>query len=195
MYYVLSKSYAENPSRHTELSSYPRIKGLWWTDGARFVSPFPSPISISLKPYDPKVPDMGPSLSSLYLSKIPLFKKELVSALNEIGVRNFDTYEVELLDPDTGEKCNTHVAVNIIGLVSAVDMDNSKYNIPDNIPLIDVEFDELVIDEKKAQGYLMFRLAENTNTILVHELVKNYLVEIKGFDDLEFYKPEDVALG
>ena len=195
MYYVLGKSYAKHPSRHTDLGSYPRVKGVWWTDGTTLSTPCLTSISIKLKPYDERVSDMGGDLSSLYLTKIPLFKKELVEALHEIGVANFNVYDAELLDVDNGKKYNTHVAVNIIGVVSAADMSKSVYNVPGNTPVIDVEFDKLVIDDRLAKGMLMFRLAENTNTILVHESVKDYLEKTKGFTDIEFYLPEDVALG
>lgn len=195
MYFILAKSYAEHPSRHTDLSSYPRVRGVWWTDGVRFAKPFPAPVMVKLKPYDSRVPDMGKDVGSLYLTKIPLFKKELVEAFHDIGVTNLETYEAVLLDPDNNKKYETHVAVNIIGVVAAADLGSSVYNVPDNIPVIDVEFDDLVLDESRAKGLLMFRLAENTNTILVHESVKDYLEKVKGFTDIEFYLPEDVALG
>lgn len=85
-------------------------------------------------------------------------------------------------------------AVNILGLVAAADMQKSIATVHDGIPLIDVDFDELVIDEKKTKGIKMFRLAESTNAILVHESLRDALIE-KGFgEDLAFYDLKEAAI-
>ena len=68
-------------------------------------------------------------------------------------------------------------------------MEKSNATIHDNVPLLDVDFDGLTIDEKKAKGHMFFRLAESTSAIAVHEDLKNYLVE-KGFNHVCFNVPE-----
>jgi hypothetical protein len=42
-------------------------------------------------------------------------------------------------------------------------------------PQLTVLFESLVIDEAKAQGQLLFRLAESVSTILIHEKVVSRL--------------------
>jgi hypothetical protein len=84
--------------------------------------------------------------------------------------------------------------VNIVGLIMAADMEKSVSTVHQGSALIDVEFDQLVIDAEKARGTLMFRLAEATGTIVVHESVRNCLLQ-NGFDkDLAFFEPGEVAV-
>ena len=126
------------------------------------------------------------------------FRDDLIAALEAFGVNNLDKYPVSITDPDDGRVYTNYKAVNIIGVVSAADMSKSKYELSDGIPLIDVAFDELVLKENEIQNLLMFRLAESLTTILVHESVRNYLIE-KGFihggfdDHIELYKLDEVA--
>jgi len=56
--------------------------------------------------------------------------------------------------------------------------------------LLDVDFEGLTIDPEKAKSLLLFRLAESTNGIVVHESVKNSLLE-QGFDMLTFMDPKE----
>jgi len=42
------------------------------------------------------------------------------------------------------------------------------------------------------QDLLLLGLAENIMTILIHENLRDYLLE-KGFDDIEYYKLDEVA--
>ena len=80
------------------------------------------------------------------------------------------------------------------GLISAADMEKSNATIHPNGPaMYDVDFDGLTIDNNKTNGMLFFRLAESTNAIIVHQQVKDMLIE-KGFNDLAFYETEKVAL-
>lgn len=56
-------------------------------------------------------------------------------------------------------------AVNVLGLIAAADMDKSVATVHDGIPLIDVDFDELVVDETKTRDIQLFRLAESSKGI------------------------------
>jgi hypothetical protein len=114
----------------------------------------------------------------------------LLAALQEAGIDNLDTYETIVRHPVTGFETRDFVAVNIVGLVSAVDIGQSNAVGGSRDGLIDVDFDGLTIDSNKAFGLLMFRLAESTNAIVVHQKVKDHLLA-KGFDMLTFMKPEE----
>ena|SRR5467141_2481604 len=193
MYYLLGRSSASHPCRHVDAYSYPSFPGLWWDDGARFTQPIPIPIEISLKPLEPLASDHGPDLPAIFLGRIPLFREDFIAALIKGGVDNLELHEARLTDPDTGAAYTNYKAVNIIGLVSAADLGRSTAIIHDNIPLVDVGFDKLVIDEGKAGGALLFRLAENNTAVLVHERLRDHLLD-EGFTELEFYNLDEVAL-
>ena len=79
----------------------------------------------------------------------PLWRDDFIEALNECGVDNFDTYNTAITDPDDGSVITNYKAVNLLTMVAAADMENSMATGHDGIPMIDVDFDELVIDEKR----------------------------------------------
>ncbi|KGJ92054.1 hypothetical protein GAB14E_2899 [Colwellia psychrerythraea] len=59
--------------------------------------------------------------------------------------------------------------------------------------MIAMGFDSLAIDNERAKGFLMFRLAENIVEIIVHEQVVK-AVEKAGFPLIRFFKTEDIAI-
>ncbi len=53
---------------------------------------------------------------------------------------------------------------------------------------------DYILDEKKTGNIKMFRLAESTNVILLHESLRDMLIE-KGFgSDIAFYDLKDAAI-
>ena len=174
----------------------PKVEWYYWRKGAFIPKSeiIPDPIKFTLKPQSPWASDHGPHMPSYLRAAAPLFSDALIEALTACGVDNLQLYNVAITDPDNGQVLTNYKAVNIIGLISAADMEKSNATInPNGPPLIDVDFDGFVIDEAKAQDQLFFRLAESTNAIIVHEHVKQYLLS-KGFTDLAFYETEKVAL-
>jgi hypothetical protein len=124
----------------------------------------------------------------------PLFRDDLIAEMRSAGVDNLECFNVSILDPDDGRTHSNYKAVNILGLIAAADMARSEATIhPGGPPVIDVDFDSLVVDESRTHGALIFRLAESTNAILAHQRLRDHLVA-KGFDDLAFYDPGEVAL-
>lgn len=119
-----------------------------------------------------------------------IMTKIMFEALQEVGVNNLDAYETVIRHSLTGFVTHDYVACNLIGLVSAVDIDNSNVVGGSSDNLLDTDFDGLAIDEARARGLLMFRLAENTSAVVVHKKVRQHL-ESCGFDQLLFIKPED----
>ncbi len=190
MYFVLGGS--EEPRRW--IGKKPFVKGVKWWNGAKITTQVPTPLEFKLKPYVDSSPDDAQFMPAFLPAKPPLFRDDLIEALRDFGVTNFDTYSVELIDPDNDRAYTNYKAINIIGLVAAADMDKSDATVYDNIPLIDVDFDNLVIDESKTHGILMFRLAESSNAVLIHERLKDFLIS-KGFGkDMRFSNPKDVAI-
>ncbi len=118
-----------------------------------------------------------------------VMSERLANALTNAGVDNIDYYPAILTNKESGQTYS-YLAYNIIGLVSAVDFDASHTRVYDNKPVINVSIYDLVLDEQKIQDHLLFRLAESSNTIIVHESVKQS-IESAGIDTLKFIKPED----
>lgn len=191
MYYVLERFGAMHPCRW--MGSWPYIEGVDWKEGARHRVPIPKPLELKLKALNKQASDHGPELPEYFKGKIPVFRDDLVAAMREAGVDNLDFYDVVIRDPDDGKSHTNYRAVNIIGVVAAADMGKSKATVHTGGPVIDVEFDDLVLDEAKPRGALIFRLAEATATILVHEKLRDHLLS-KGFGKLEFLEPGEVAV-
>ena len=77
----------------------------------------------------------------------------------------------------TGEEHTNYKAFNVVGLVAAADLGASKMMGTTSSTLIDADFASLALDESKAHGLLLFRLAENVSAIVVDERVRQ---EIEG---------------
>jgi hypothetical protein len=135
-------------------------------------------------------PDNTPIIHAFYQDLRDGGITDVAAYMRKIGVDDLNAW----IDPNPGLIYTNYKAVNILGLVAAADMSKSIATVHDGIPLIDVDFDELVIDEKKTRGIKMFRLAESTNAILVHESLRDALIA-KGFgSDLAFYDLKEAAI-
>lgn len=190
MYYALFRA----PKPHRWIGDEPFVDGLNWNRGRKILVSVPNPMQYALKRLNPQSSDHSPYMPAYLNADGLLFRDDLVQSLRDCGVDNFDAYDAEITDPDNGQKYTNYKILNLIGLVSAADMHKSQATTHDNIPLIDVDFDSLVVDESKTKGVLMFRLAESTNAVLVHETLRDCLIG-KGFgEDLAFYDPREVAL-
>lgn len=108
-------------------------------------------------------------------TEILLMRRDLVSAIEEAGVDNIDAYDAIVHNPYTGKDLPDYRAVNIIGLVSAADLDESDYESFGAPPHIDALFARVAIDEVRALGLLMFRMQESVSMLIVHERVKRHL--------------------
>ena len=120
---------------------------------------------------------------------IPIMSERMVQALLSAGVNNVEFHEAVLINTVTGEKY-PYRAFNVVGLVAAANLDRSECDIHDGVPVADVSFYKLVLDESKCRSCLMFRLEENVSTLMVHDSVRQELLS-RGIDMLKFIKPED----
>ena len=187
MYYILHYNTPED-----EEGGYPDINdGLQfdgfksWSLGRHFDASLPNPIIVNFMPVDGY---QGPP-ADMYNESMCLMRTRMVKVLEEEGVTNLDTYPAVLKNEETGETYD-YRAVNIIGLLSAADLSKSKWESYDGDALYDVNFDSLEIDKDAARGLLIFRLAENSLTIVVHEKIRNRLVK-EDFPTLNFVEPKD----
>lgn len=107
-----------------------------------------------------------------------LMSRRLIETLEGAGVDNLQLFDAEIVNVTSGEKLPGYQVVNIIGLVAAADPDASKSR-----PLANVQFFEtLVIDEARAHGLLMFRLAESLGDIIIAEKVAKAVYQEKLVD-------------
>ena len=194
MYFILdNRSLALHPSRHFDDFTV-ECEDLWWDDGVSFSNPPKAPIEAKLEPFNCVHPEMSEEIPEAFFESIPLFRDDLIKALNDSGVDNLDCYEAKITDPDSGRIYTNFKGVNIIGIHRVADLKKSIKTIHDGVADIDVSFDKLVLDLEKLRNLniLMFRLEENNGAILVHESVKDFLVS-KGFK-IEFYALDEAAI-
>jgi hypothetical protein len=158
-------------------------RGESWSMGRRFSVPPSEPIELEM------MPEHNDQLVEFFKPSPPVMTKRLLNALHKSGVDNLDAYKTIIRHPITDFETRDYVAVNIIGLVSAVDIKQSNIIGGSEDGLLDVDFEGLKIDPKKARGLLLFRLVESTNAIVVHERVKNSLID-QGFNMLTFMDPK-----
>jgi len=127
-------------------------------------------------------------LKTLYLApSVPLMHKKLAEILSNVGVDNIQYFNAEIADPETNEINRDYKAFNVVGLVSATDMEKSTKMHDYNMSSFDNDFDKLVLDHDRIHDdLLLFRLAENINAIVVHEKIKELVEEADGLKDMRF---------
>ncbi len=113
-------------------------------------------------------------------NEIPLLSKMLVDSLQKAGIDSFQAFPVTLLNPSTGQRWNDYVAFNAIGLIKAVNMDKSDFDVlmegdDEGIEIPLVAFREIILDKSKTNDALMFRTAESPVNLVVHASVVTYL--------------------
>jgi hypothetical protein len=178
MYYLL-ECFGPPDRERAAIDTVPR--GLYWNRGRRFEQPVSEPLEVIL--------DGDGLMMPMFNRGILLFSDELVEAVRDAGVDNIDCYDAVLVDPVGGKRHTNYKAVNIIGMVAAADLAASEFHAPSGRALIDTDFDTLVLDEERANGLLLFRLAESVNAIVVHARVKQHL-EKRGIPNLDFVAPD-----
>jgi hypothetical protein len=113
-------------------------------------------------------------------NEIPLLSKTLVDALQKAGIDSFQVFPAILLNSATGQSWNNYVAFNTIGLIKAVNMEKSDFDIlmegdDEGIEIPLVAFREIILDKNKTNDALMFRTAESPVNLVVQSRVITYL--------------------
>jgi hypothetical protein len=136
-----------------------------WNTGSRIRETVPQPVRSVLSDTS------GPDMPDVFLADwIPLFSKRVLDTLKRAGVDNIDTYDAEIVDPRSGKTWKDYRATNIVGLIECTNRKKSKWDRSSTFPML--EFERIVLDEKKTKNARMFRLGENPSFILVSEQVK-----------------------
>ena len=178
--YFMLECFGPDDEERAGIDQVHGLNGLNWMLGSKFSMTIPTPIQITLKPH-------RGLMMPMFSPGILLFSDELLDAVHGAGVDNLDAYATELYNPLTQERFKNYKAINVVGVVSAADLSKSKFHAYGR-PLIDVDFDSLAIDSKKAKNLLMFRLAECVSGIVVHERVKEE-VDRRGIKYIDWVEP------
>jgi len=181
-------------------------QALRWMIGQKFSVQVPTPIELQwsdeisgggvaweMDPHPSEGPRSESAIRRLWVYKNshpPLFHRKIVDLLKDCGVDNIDVYETSVADMNSGHACTDYMAVNIVGAVRAADMSRSSAKEFSEDGLVDTDFDSLVLDPQKALGFMLFRLAESINGIVVHRSIKKRIESEGGFD-LRFIDPVD----
>lgn len=177
-------------TKSASISAAPSVEGVSsWIAGRLIDVAVPQPLEFTVESdEDDSDPDEPGVLLEMYQDSGVLMTDRLVNSLNEAGVDNLQVFDAVIRDPKTGIVATNYKVVNVVGVVSCADLGSSIFTVHGGSPLIDVSFDSLVIDEKRAGGQLLFRLAESLSAIIVHDRVKQHLLA-NGFDMLTFRDP------
>lgn len=151
-----------------------------WALGQPFTANLPNPIPLELVP----VNDFQGEPPDMFDGYMCVMSAPMVEALLATGADNVDAYPTQLTDNANGRQFD-YRAVNLIGLIAAADLAKSEWENLDGEPKLDTHFADLAIDAGKARGQLIFRLAEDTGSIIIHERVKAAL-EARGLKTLTY---------
>lgn len=179
-YYIMS---SENPDQMLlySMPDLPEDIDDDWGFGQLFTIEPEQPIEVEIQSgFEHKTP-------LPWFDEPPIVSQEFLDALLECGVNNIVAYDVVLHSEDHSVTLDGYKAINIIGLVKAAG--EGTVFVGDST-LIDASIDTLELEPRSIKGLLMFRLAENTSAVVVHEKVKNHL-EARGFDYLVFKEPTE----
>jgi hypothetical protein len=118
-----------------------------------------------------------------------LMHVRLLEVLRSVGVDNIQAFPAILRDSSTGQEYADYVAANIIGLVSCANIASSSSS-----PLAGGRFfHKLVIDPDRAEGLLLFRLAESKSDVIIHEKVAR-AIRAAGFNEIVLEELEEAPV-
>lgn len=108
----------------------------------------------------------GTVMGSLFLNEW-VFRRDFVDTLSSLGVSNFQTFPAVIRNPETEQRFEDFLVVNILGLVNCAELDRSEYD-----PLGEtIAISHLVIKPERTHGLDVFRVAEDPELVLVSERI------------------------
>ena len=151
--------------------------------GAPFDAGFKPPVLLTLDEELRKGP-----LPTFFTSPAFIAKKEIHKALVKLGVDNLQSYAAVIEDPVDGRKIKDYLFLNVIGAVACANMKRSKSeSLGDGMTVIN----ELVLNAKRVPDLDMFLLAEDTDKMLISELIAKYFRE-SAYPDVYLEEIEQV---
>jgi hypothetical protein len=121
--------------------------------------------------------DGNPKVQPLYdyVTNVKVMTKRLVAAIQSAGVDNLQIFPAVVTDSVSGAKSEEYVVINVLGLVSGVNLARSV-----GTPVANAfYFDKIAIDPAKVRDLLLFRIKESPIEIIVHDSVAKVISDGK----------------
>jgi hypothetical protein len=117
-------------------------------------------------------------------------RDDILAIIKKAGVSNIDDYSATITNPFDGKIYSNYLAIKIIGAIEAVDEELSESDELDEsgADLGGKFYDEIIIDEAKANGALLFRLKEFLPYIVIAESIREAILT-KGDPQDFYFKP------
>ena len=190
MYQAMTWDYTAHPARCCGPARH-QERFTWDAGGRLAAGRMVDPLRFQLDPLDAASPNQGPVVPYFFGRRNPLMSADFFAALQAYGVDNLEAHPVELCEAGDGKQLpGAWVAVNVVGLLSAADLEAST--IASRRGGREVVFDRMVIDADRARGARMFRLAEDPTHVWVDAPLRTQLASA-GFTHLRFWRPTQVA--
>lgn len=120
-----------------------------------------------------------------------LFSQRFIELLGRLGVDNIQYFKANVTYQDNPQKL-AYKAANILGVISALDMNASEVVLSRKGSVIAIE--KMVIDEARLQGHKIVRLFESVMNVVVHRSVKE-AVEAEGLTGFMFVSDDNFEVG
>ncbi|MEJ2393286.1 MAG: hypothetical protein P8Z77_00640 [Candidatus Thiodiazotropha sp.] len=165
MYYFLRQNIFD-AKNSIEITGHTEATGEQnWTVGR----PFSKSLSVQELTLDSRY---GEEYPDFFDTTIPVMSQKLLSFLVSLGVSNIDSYAVNLKDRATTYQ--GYYAVNVIGVIDGVDLNDSEYRLRFNKPYFT---GKVVIDENKVKGARLFRLLHGPGLIVISQDIADELMK------------------
>ena len=150
-----------------------------WIQGSKFDGQWPGGLEYHIDP------DCGDLVPDMITTGTPLVTKRFIEVLESLGIENFQTFEMTLLDKGSKKIEKEFFVFNLLDRFDCVDMENSVYKSMEGSKRL--YFKKIIIDKDKAENKLIFRANETPSEIFIDDSVKKALEEA-GLFGLEFIK-------
>jgi len=136
-------------------------------DGKIILKPNTLPLQLKLSP------GSGDFRGGIINGLVTLFHEILIDELLRLKITNFQHFPVKLTDHE-GEVELGYFLINIIGLMEAVDVENSEIE-ESSVSGARGWLQSFKIDPLKARGQRLFRIVEAPNLIIIDETLRDCL--------------------
>lgn len=192
MYRAMTWDYAAYPARFCG----PAPAGIAWDLGARLPQASSTQsaeaLTFHLDRWDFSSANQSSLIPYYFGRRNPLMRRDFYTTLLRCGIDNLDSYPVILRDYDGVPLPEAYVAVMVVGLIEAVDLEQSHVAVGGFAGGRGKKFERFVIDPARTRGARLFRLAEDPTQVWVDDTVVDQL-QAAGLFHLRFWRPSQVA--
>lgn len=165
MYYFLRQNLFESLGMIEIEGHTPETGAVDWISGHVFATPIANQ-TLMLDP------SYGKNLPDFFDTTVPVMSDRLLSFLRKHGIDNVDAYPVTLQNKETGQKIDGYFAVNFIGCLDCVKLDESVYELTFGAP----DFTgHIVIDETRVYGTNCFRIQGGPGFLVISQDIADAL--------------------